>query len=167
MSCSAKRTVDGIPTIAIRALLERQVMIPGRWISGGDFVTEPWCSHLALCIRPTADLRDPENAWIDLSYQLQSEPIRLRIQLTTTRPRYGGYRWWFRCPLRRGADGAGLRAEKLYLPPGALCFGSRLAHNLTYRSCQESRQFDVIDQIVANRLGTDLKTIRWILRRGR
>jgi hypothetical protein len=68
--------------------------------------------------------------------------------------------------LRRGADGAGLRVEKLYLPPGALWFGSRLAHNLTYRSCQESRQFDAIDRLVASRLDADVKTIRWLMKRG-
>jgi hypothetical protein len=47
-------------------------------------------------------------------------------------PHYGGRRWWFICPIKK------IRVAKLYLPPGATQFASRKAHDLTYRSVQES-----------------------------
>jgi hypothetical protein len=56
--------------------------------------------------------------------------------LIATTPHFGGRRWWFRCPVK------GIRAAKLYLPPGARQFGSRQAYVLTYRSCQESHRLD-------------------------
>ena len=52
-----------------------------------------------------------------------------------TVPNFGGLRWWFVCPLSKR------RATKLHLPPGKDCFAHRDAHDLTYRSCQESGQW--------------------------
>jgi hypothetical protein len=68
------------------------------------------------------------------------------VPLETTRPRFGGVRWWGRCHLV--ADGAphplvgpgvacGRRVGKLYLPPGRVYFGCRRCYRLTYRSAQE------------------------------
>jgi hypothetical protein len=55
--------------------------------------------------------------------------LEQRISLTTTRPRFGGTRWWFICPV------TGERVGRLYLPPGASQFASRRAHGLAY-ACQ-------------------------------
>jgi hypothetical protein len=52
--------------------------------------------------------------------------------LVSTVPHYGGRRWWFICPIKK------IRVAKLFLPPGATRFASRKAHDLTYRSVQES-----------------------------
>jgi hypothetical protein len=46
------------------------------------------------------------------------------LRLVTTRPNYGGRRWWFLCPL------AGRRAMKLHLPPRSRLFESREAYGL-------------------------------------
>ena len=54
------------------------------------------------------------------------------VRLVSTRPNYGGRRWWFVCPL------VGRRVAKLYLPPGARLFGSGDAYGLTYAFCQAS-----------------------------
>ncbi len=43
-----------------------------------------------------------------------------------------GQRRWFICPVKA------ISVEKLFLPPGANRFASRFAHDLTYKSCQES-----------------------------
>jgi hypothetical protein len=59
------------------------------------------------------------------------------VNLTTTRPRFGGVRWWFRCPLLVNGRGCYRRVGKLYLPPRARYFGCRECHGLTYRSTQE------------------------------
>lgn len=52
------------------------------------------------------------------------------IRLTTTRPHFGGQRFWFVCECRR-------RAGRLYLPPGEMVFRCRVCNDLTYASAQE------------------------------
>lgn len=62
------------------------------------------------------------------------------IEVTTTRPRFGGRRYWLRCPLRalrRDGTRCGRRVGRLYLPPGQQVFGCRLCYWLTYASCQQ------------------------------
>lgn len=56
------------------------------------------------------------------------------VQLTSTRPNYGGLRWWYLCPR------CGARCAKLYLPPGSGWFACRGCHNLTYASAQRARK---------------------------
>ena len=58
------------------------------------------------------------------------------IGLTTTRPRFGGVRWWFRCP---GAE-CGRRVGALYLPTGGVHFRCRVCHGLTYRKQQNGHR---------------------------
>jgi hypothetical protein len=50
---------------------------------------------------------------------------------------FGGVRWWGRCPLVLDGRSCGRRVLRLYLSPGARCFGCRLCYRLTYRSAQE------------------------------
>src|SRR4051794_4177924 len=59
--------------------------------------------------------------------------IAYRVGLTTTRPRYGGERWWFVCPA------TGRRAFKLYLPNGGRRFLSRGGYPLRYAGAREGR----------------------------
>jgi hypothetical protein len=86
-----------------------------------------------------ADLTDESNAWIRLHYQVSGKPVDYRVRLVTTKPNYGGRRWWFICPLLRGPPH---RVGKLYLPPSARYFGSREAYELTYTSCQERGKYN-------------------------
>lgn len=53
-------------------------------------------------------------------------------------------RFYFLCPLHpnNGNLQCMRRCQKLYLPLGAVQFGCRACHNLTYRSCQESHTLD-------------------------
>jgi hypothetical protein len=55
------------------------------------------------------------------------------VPLVTTRPHYGGLRWWFRCPNTK----CGRRVGKLYMPPGEPLFLCRHCHDLAYQSSQE------------------------------
>jgi hypothetical protein len=57
-------------------------------------------------------------------------------RIATTRPRFGGLRWWFVCPLTVNGRPCGRRVGKLYLPPAGRYFGCRHCHDLTYTSCQ-------------------------------
>ena len=77
------------------------------------------------------DLIDPEFAWLDLRYRSVSrkgEFVDQPIRLLYTEPRYGGRRWWMRCP------DTGRRLAKLYLPIGGTTFACREAWQLVYQS---------------------------------
>ncbi len=60
--------------------------------------------------------------------------VSLPIRLTATRPLLGGVRWWFTCPLAIDGKPCNRRVGKLHLPAGAVYFGCRACHGLTYRS---------------------------------
>jgi hypothetical protein len=64
------------------------------------------------------------------------ETIRIDepIPVVTTRPHFGGIRWWFICPLVVNGKGCNQRVRKIYLPPGGRYFGCRTCYNLTYES---------------------------------
>jgi hypothetical protein len=110
------------------------------WLRPGAVLTGPvrWTyspggtvSQLTL----TTDLSDPAAPAAHLSYTLGGEAIAYPVRLVTTRPHYGGARWWFLCPLRRGTMPCGRRVRKLYR--ASRYFGCRGCHDLTYRSRQE------------------------------
>jgi hypothetical protein len=53
---------------------------------------------------------------------------------------------------------------KLYLPSGAKYFGSREGYGLTYTSCQESGKSRGLYRLLASEMGTEKKTISWLLK---
>ena len=89
-----------------------------------------------------------------------------KVRLETTRPNFGGLRWWFICPLVRRDGGPPRRVAKLYLPHGAKYFGSREGYGLTYTSCQESGKLRGLCRRLATEMGTEEATIRAALNRG-
>jgi hypothetical protein len=74
---------------------------------------------------------------------LWGEPGRIqhsaqtRVEVTTTPCRFGGRRFWFRCPIEHNGIPCKRRVLRLYLPPGREKFGCRRCYDLTYRSCQQ------------------------------
>ena len=76
--------------------------------------------------------------WIRLQYTItkraggERRPMDYRVELATTRPHFGGVRWWFVCPL------SSRKVRKLYLHPISDHFASRQALGLTYQSCRET-----------------------------
>lgn len=87
---------------------------------------------------------DLSASWLRLFYKLTrtGEDVDYTIRLVTTCPHFGGFRWWFRCPLVLNGQPCQRRVGKLYLPPGGQYYGCRVCYNLTYESCQESHKFD-------------------------
>lgn len=72
-----------------------------------------------------------------LSYRIaDTENVELPIRLQTTRPHFGGRRWWFACPLLVNGVVCKRRVAKLYMR--GRHFGCRHCHDLSYRSCQEA-----------------------------
>lgn len=63
--------------------------------------------------------------------------LNYKVQLVKTPCYFGGFRYWFICPLTTNGVYCGRRVGKLYLPPNGLYFGCRHCYNLTYKSCQE------------------------------
>src|SRR5262245_30562715 len=78
------------------------------------------------------------DSWIRLQYRMDDywtgEPLEIddKIELTATRPKFGGIRWWFICPR------SGRRVRILYLPLGGRHFWSRRSYRLGYASQSES-----------------------------
>jgi hypothetical protein len=103
-------------------------------------------------------------SWVWTASQ-QQESADYRVRLVTTRPRFGGLRWWFICPLVVNGRGCGRRVGKLYLPGRDRYFGCRHCHGLTYTSCQESRKFDGLARLLAHDMGTDFATAKRLMSR--
>jgi hypothetical protein len=92
------------------------------------------------------------------------EQLNYRINLTTTKPRYGSVRWWMVCPLVKDGRECSRRVRRLYLPPAGKFFGCRQCYNLTYTTCQESHRFDrAFDELAKSFRGTTGKDIRKLL----
>lgn len=80
----------------------------------------------------TMRLSDPDDASMILRFTRGSgeraEQVEQFVRLVSTRPHYGGVRWWMICP------NCGGRCAKLFMPPGASRFASRKAWGIAYRS---------------------------------
>ena len=77
---------------------------------------------------------DLANAHVRLQYRKTGEDYDYHVNLISTRPHYGGLRWWFICPLMVDGRACQHRVRKLYLPPGGRYFGCRRCYQLDYRS---------------------------------
>lgn len=108
-----------------------------------------------VAVPPEAE-GEPGGVEVVLAYDLTRGDVResvtttVRFQTTTGR----GVRYWLSCP------DCDRRAGALYLPPGARTFACRTCHDLTYRSCQESRQFDGLFRRLAAGSGADWRDMK-------
>jgi hypothetical protein len=104
------------------------------------------------------DARD-DRPTLTLSYRIRNHPgpeLHYDVPLATTRPRFGGVRWWLVCPV----VGCGRRAAKLHLPPGGRHFACRRCHRLTYASSQESGRYDALFRRLAAGMGADPRDVK-------
>ena len=124
-------TVEDGLTLDINKLVRDRNIRPGEWRSGTLTWRRVPSGEEVGNICYEANLIDPDVAWMRLHYRLNGEPKNYRIDLETTRPNYGGRRWWFRCPVTCR------RVAKLHSPPGGDIFASRRAYGLAYRSQRE------------------------------
>lgn len=94
--------------------------------------------HNGENIRAYYDLRDPNDAWLELNYResihadMQPEVVQ-HIPLTFTQPHFGGRRWWMIC----SCDGR--RVAKLYRPQCGNAFACREDWDLAYESQRQGR----------------------------
>ena len=147
---------DGVRLDISRLLALRQLQ-PGAHVRGSLHWTSARDGTPVVTIGYEASLVDPASAWMRLYYtMIRGDGAKtdrdVRIWLVTTRPHFGGLRWWFRCPI------SDRRTRVLYLPPGALTFASRQTYQLGYR-CQRETEVDRATERslrARKRLGADL-----------
>ena len=110
-----------------------------------------------LDVECEARVGDPWNSWIRLRYVITDywtdEPRKIdeKIFLATSRPPFGGLRWWFVCPSENR------RVRKLYLPFGANRFRCRHTYRLAYASQRETLHDRAMRRVrkLTKRLGGD------------
>lgn len=146
----SKKTVveDGL-TLNLFKLVREKTIIPGKQVSGSLIWRSVRTGEKTASISYEANMFNPYAAWMRLHYTSDGKPMDYKVRLTTTRPHYGGLRWWFICPAN------GSRVAKLHSPPGGDLFASREAYRLGYQSQQESPMFRYLSQAQAirHRLG--------------
>jgi hypothetical protein len=125
-------------TLDIGRLLREQVIVPGSRTSGTAYWTSEATGQSIASIRYEADLIGETTPFIRLSFAVpdtstgQRREVEQLVPLVTTRPNFGGARWWF-------MDGGG-RVRCLYLPSGGDRFRSRRDHGLVYASQYRDRK---------------------------
>jgi hypothetical protein len=125
--------VEDATVLDVDRLVRQGLIGPGLYRSGVLFWRNVDTGEEAGSVGYVTDTQDRDGGQFDVSYRLGSErrPVECRIRLETSRPHFGGVRWWFVCPL------SGRWVRKLYLQPGCDYFASRQALGLTYRVCRE------------------------------
>ena len=103
--------------------------------SWGILYWKSYTDDTIACVAYNCEARGNGSAIVRLSYATRQESkgeIEEPVQAVTTRPYFGGMRWWFVCPLIVGGIICERRVRKLYLPHGGRYFGCRRCYNLTY-----------------------------------
>lgn len=126
-----KNVVDDCIVLSIRELIRERALVPGSY-RRGSLIWQHAGSEPYAKFEYDSELRLDGTGSLFLRYVGAGRQFCHWVSLVSTVPQYGGRRWWFICPIKK------IRSAKLYLPPGATQFASRLAHDLTYMSCQES-----------------------------
>lgn len=137
-----KLTVESCLALDMSKLVRDGLIVRGD-VAGPLWWTDTRTGEVTASLRymlaPTPDTED--RMTMTLQYAVTSrgekQEVSETVPLVTTRPRFGGLRWWFQCPLTGDGVYCGRRVGKLYLPPGATYFGCRHCYDLTYRSAQE------------------------------
>jgi hypothetical protein len=142
-----KLTVEEGLTLAVKDLVAIGALAPG-WHKGS--LSWPTGAETFATLKYGSSTYPEGEGTLWLWYVVDGKPMHYTVTLVSTVPHYGGRRWWFICPVKK------IRVSKLYLPPGATQFASRKAHNLTYRSSQESGRRERSEKFwrrIAERLG--------------
>lgn len=130
---SKKSNTDNANPLNINRMIKQGAIEKGcmksgswQWLCNGEVHSS---------VNYTSDMLDIENAYLELRYTTKAwgekEDINYKIPIVYTRPNYGGYRFWFKCPFQH------VRASVLYSPLGGRYFASRKAYNLKYASQSE------------------------------
>ena len=135
-----KTTVDDCLSLDANRSMREGILRAGVHAAGSWRWTYP--SGSSFCVHYDVRTLDMDRPRMRLSYSwtwgAEGEPqsADYHVRLATTRPRFGGLRWWFVCPLLVRGQTCNRRVGKLYLPSRQRYFGCRRCHDLTYASAQ-------------------------------
>ena len=158
-----KYTVEDCLSLDLNKLIQKKLI--GPWNTSGNLVwTSTGTGEKKASCGFQVEVLHQDSILLTLNYTVtireEKHEVKLPIQLETTRPNFGGKRWWFLCPLVKNNVPCKQRAGKLHKPPGGLYFGCRHCYSLTYTSCQESHQFDRLYGHMAMRMGCSIKEVK-------
>lgn len=124
--------VEHSTVLDVDRLVRHGLIAPGLYRSGSLVWRNIDTGEETGSVGFVSDTQDDRGRF-DLSYRLGSERrlVECPARLATSRPHFGGVRWWFICPL------SGRWVRKLYLHLGCDYFASRQALGLTYAVCRE------------------------------
>ena len=111
--CERKLAVEECLTLP--ASLFRREVAEGASASGTVSWSHPGADPFAS-IRYAATLSHDGSGYIRLRYMARGESMDYRVRLVTTRPNYGGLRWWFLCPANAER---GVETRSQALPPAS------------------------------------------------
>ena len=135
-----KTTVEECRVLDVSRLYREDLLGWDRRWSGSWIWSDAATGERTSSVGMEIDTTDEWHPWVRLFYRFtqSGQEVDYKIRLQTTRPHFGGYRWWLTCPLVVRGRPCLRRVRKLYIPPSGLYFGCRQCHDLTYKSCQES-----------------------------
>jgi hypothetical protein len=148
---SRRDVIEHALVLDMAALNQDRRLIPGTEMIGRWQATSPLGSR-TMTVTYDCNLTNLDEATLHISFWARGMERGQTLRLAATRPRLGGVRLWFVCPVTER------RARALYLPEGRVQFASREAHRLSYRSQGETDRFRKITraQNIRARLGGDL-----------
>lgn len=136
----AKTTVEQCYSLDILDWVRQGWLQPGMCRSGvwgwRNASTGEVLRRMGYCI----DMRDHLHARLVYQHDVTGELLDYHIPLVSTRPNYGGLRWWFLCPggvALAASRRCWRRVRKLYLEPGHKYFACRHCGDLSYASQRE------------------------------
>ncbi len=162
-----KRTVEECWTIDVSDVA--RVVNPSKPgpTSGSLRPIKPATGRKMPPVRCAIEVGDDGTPRLGLSYTASDRwglghRVEESIRLQTTRPNFGGVRWWFSCPRTVNGEECGRRVGKLYRPPESQHFACRHCLDLTYVSCQKSHRYDgLVAQVAGEGSGERFEAVKW------
>jgi hypothetical protein len=150
-------TVEDCLIININKMFRQKWIEPGKWSRGTLKWTRGGRETGSIGYQAMMDVEPP---FIRIHYTWRKTENRdYRVNLSTTNPYFGGKRYWFLCPH------CGRQVGKLYSPPNSSYFLCRTCQNLTYTSCRESHQYDILYAKLAADSGLSIEQTKKAMKR--
>lgn len=141
-----KTQAESFNKLEIWWLKRNEYLHPGIGYKSGTIIwTNNWTKAESSISVVANSLPDDNKPHIRLTYSIidksgdDSEKIDYKVPLETTPCYFGGYRWWFTCPL--SVDGKPCKRRVGVLYQAGNYFGCRHCYNLTYRSRNKNRRY--------------------------
>jgi hypothetical protein len=103
-------------------------------------------------VRYAIDVSEGARGSLRVSYTAGGGPTSQIIEMVTSRPNFGGRRWWFVCPAFLARNEHRL-VRCVCLPSGQHQFASRASHRLNYQSQKDSRSLTQFIDSLMRELG--------------